>query len=160
LLSWSEKPEEAVWLKGPLLSVSAGRLTNAGGGPQRISQTISGPAGYLYCFSAYLRADEPTTVTMFAGSEAAEHAAVAGWRRIRMTTIVDDPTFGLEIPAGACVEARGLQVEAQAGASTQQASTRGGVYEGARLRDDMLSVETTGVNSHSCTVNIVYAIHI
>ena len=55
------------------------------------------------------------------------------------------------------MDVRGLQVEPQAGASAEQASTRGGVYEGARLRDDTLVIETTGVNRHSCTVNIVHA---
>jgi hypothetical protein len=160
LLAWSERLEEPVWLKGPLLTVVDGRLTNSGGGPQTISQTIAGPAGYLYSFSAYVRAADPTEVTMFAGSEATDHAAEARWRRIRLTATVEDPTFGLEIPAGGRVDVRGMQVEAQAGASTEQASTRGGIYEGARLADDTLSIQTTGLNRHSCTVNIVHAIHI
>jgi len=160
LLAWSDRLEEPVWLKGPLLTVSGGQLTNSGAGPQAISQTIAAPAGYLYCFSAYVRAAEPTTISIFAGSEAAEHETTPYWRRIHLTTTIDDPTFGLEIPANGCVEVRGLQVEAQARASCEQSSTRGGVYEGARLRDDSLAVETTGVNRHSCTVNIVHAIHI
>jgi hypothetical protein len=159
LLAWSNKFEEPVWLKGPLLTVNGGQLSNSGGGPQSASQTIAGPAGYLYCFSAYLRAAEPTVVRLFAGSDDVQHTATAGWRRIQLVAATDDPTFGLEIPAGGSVEVRGLQVEAQAGASAAQTSTRGGVYEGARLRDDTLAVETTGVNRHSCTVNIVHAIH-
>jgi hypothetical protein len=160
LLAWSDRLEEPVWLKGPLLTVSGGRLTNQGAGPQTISQTIAGPAGYLYCFSAYLRAAEPTMAGIFAGSQAAEHEITPEWRRIRLTATVDDPTFGLEIPANGCVDVRGMQIEAQATASCEQISTRGGVYEGARLRDDTLAIETTGVNRHSCTVNIVHAIHI
>ena len=160
LLAWSGNLEESTWLKGPLLIVSGGQLTNTGGGAQRISQSIAGPPGYLYCFSAYISAAEPTAVTMFAGLETVDQVATAEWRRIRLTATVEDPTFGLEIPAGGCVDVHGLQVEAQAGASAEQASTRGGVYEGARLRDDTLAIETTGVNSHSCTVNIVHAIHI
>jgi hypothetical protein len=160
LLAWSGKLEESVWLKGPLLTVSGGRLTNTGAGPQTISQSIAGPAGYLYCFSAYVCAAEAITVTLFAGLVVVEHVATPEWRRVRLTAAVDNPTFGLEIPAGGCVDVRGLQVEPQAGASAEQASTRGGVYEGARLRDDTLVIETTGVNRHSCTVNIVHAIHI
>ena len=105
--------------------MSGGRLTNAGGGPQTISQTIAAPAGYLYCFSAYVRAAEPTTVTLFAGRDAAEHGARRSGGGSRLAATVDDPTFGLEIPAGGCVEVRGLQVEAQAGASAEQTSTRG-----------------------------------
>ena len=160
LLAWSDKLDETVWLKGPMLSVSGKQLTNSGAGPQAISQTIAGPAGYLYCFSAYVRAAEPTSVTIFAGSERSTQLAGGEWRRIQLAPAVDDPTFGLEIPAGGCVDVRGLQVEAQAGASVEQTGTRGGVYEGARLRDDVLAIETTGLNRHSCTVNIVHAIHI
>ena len=160
LLAWSGNLDESVWLKGPFLRVSGGTLTNAGGGPQTISQSIAGPAGYLYCFSAYVRATDPTTITLFAGAGAVEGVATSEWQRIRLTATVDDPTFGLEIPAGGCVDVRGLQVEGQAGASAEQESTRGGVYDGARLRDDTLTIETTGLNRHSCTVNIVHAIHI
>ena len=47
LLARSDELEAPVWLKGPLLAVSGGRLTNTGGGPQRIAQTIAAPAGRL-----------------------------------------------------------------------------------------------------------------
>src|SRR5438067_8084476 len=73
LLAWSSKLDEAVWLKGPLLSLSGGplewRLENGGGGPQTISQSIAAPAGYLCCFSVHARAAGPASVTMFAGSQ-------------------------------------------------------------------------------------------
>jgi hypothetical protein len=74
--------------------------------------------------------------------------------------VVDETTFGVEIPAGVAVDVRELQVEAQAGASGEKTTTRGGVYEGARFRDDALEIIATGVNRNSCTVNIVHAIHI
>lgn len=160
LLAWSDQLNEPVWLKAPLLTVSGGRLTNTGAGPQTISQTIAGPEGYVYCWSAYVRAEQPTGVALFAGSAATDHTATTEWRRLQLSSAVDDPTFGLEIAAGGSVETRGLQVEGQTGASAAQISTRGGVYEGARLRDDTLAIETTDINRHSCTVNIVHAVHI
>jgi hypothetical protein len=160
LLAWSDEFDQAVGLKGPLLTVEGDRLTNTGGGSQRILQTIAGPAGYLYCFSASVRAAAPTAVLLVAGAKTAEHMAMPEWRRVWLAGTVADPTFGVEIPAGGSVEVRGLQVEAQAGASAEQSTRRGEVYEGARLRDDILSMETTGVKRHSCTVNIVHAIHI
>src|SRR3954469_1390380 len=73
LLAWSDRLDEAVWLKAPLLTVNGGRLTNTGGGPQTISQTIAGPAGYVYCFSVSVRGAEATPVTLFVGSESSEH---------------------------------------------------------------------------------------
>ena len=164
LLTWSGKLDEAVWEKGPLLAVSGGpsewTLTNSGGGPQTIAQTIAGPAEYLYCFSVSLRTDTPTVARIFAGEKDAECAIGAAWRRVRVAHHVEAARFGAEIPAGAVVDVRGMQVEAQAGASSEQTSTRGGVYEGARLAEDALEVVTTGVNRHSCTVKIVHAIHI
>jgi hypothetical protein len=39
-------------------------------------------------------------------------------------------------------------------------STAGGVYQNARFRDDELAVTTTGVNRHSCTVNIIHVNHL
>ena len=68
--------------------------------------------------------------------------------------------FGVELPAGGSADVFGLQVEPQAGASVYKATTTGGVYEGARFRDDALSITTTGVNCHSATVNIIHANHL
>ena len=70
LLAWSERPGEAVWEKGPLLSVvgaqpyalgtsCASTLRNTGGGPQSLQQTIEAPANYVYAFSLYARAAAP-----------------------------------------------------------------------------------------------------
>ena len=54
----------------------------------------------------------------------------------------------------------GLQAEPQSAASAYQATAGGGVYEGARLADDALTITTTAVNRHSCTVNIIHANHL
>jgi hypothetical protein len=162
LLAWSGRPEEAVWSKGPLLTASATNgvwsLRNAGAGPQAITQTIEAPPEFVYCFSVYARGSG--TVKMVAGDQAVEHAIGAEWRRLKMAVTVAETTFGLEAPAGASVEVRGMQVEAQANASAARESTSGGVYDGARLRDDSLEMVATGVNRNSCTVNIVHAKHI
>ena len=77
-------------------------------------------------------------------------------RRRKRTSI----RFAIEIGAGATVDVYGLQVEAQAGASGYKASTRGGVYEDAHLGDDVLTITTTDVNRHSCTVKIIHANHL
>jgi Conserved hypothetical protein 2217 (DUF2460) len=164
LLAWSGKLDEAVWLKGPLLTVSGGptewHLSNTGGGAQSITQTIAGPAGYVYCVSAEVRGTAGTVLTMLAGSLRAARTLAADWKRIAFSGTADAATFGLELAAGAAVDVRGIQLEAQAGASTYRESTTGGVYEGARFRDDALEIVATGVNRHSCTVNVIYANHL
>jgi hypothetical protein len=164
LLAWSGSPGEAVWSKGPLLTVSAKdgiwNLRNAGAGPQAITQTIEAPNDFVYCFSLYARAADGGSVRMLAGDRAVEQMVGAEWRRFRMTVTVDDPTFGIEAPPGASVEVRGVQVEAQVNASAARESVSGGVYDGAHLRDDALEVIATGVNRNSCTVKIVHAKHL
>jgi hypothetical protein len=175
LLAWSGALSQAAWALGPQLSVAGGiadpaggsgawRLTNAGAAPQAISQTLPAPGGYTYCLSAYVCAQAATTGTMLVGSSQTSRAVQTQWSRIVFVGTGDasasEICFGLEIPAGAQVDVFGMQAEPQAGASVYMASTTGGVYQNARLRDDQLAVTTTGVNRHSCTVNILYANHL
>jgi hypothetical protein len=172
LFAWSDQLNNAVWVAGPFLSVAGGiadpvggtnawRLTNSGAGAQNISQTLSAPAGYLYCFSLFARSLEGTTVTVLHGSNRINQTLGTDWNRL-IVAANGDPTaesiaFGVEVPAGESADVFGMQVEPQGGASLYKATTIGGVYENARFRDDVLSITTTGVNCHSATVNILYA---
>ena len=175
LLAWSEHLDEAVWQTGPLIALASGvadpvggtnawHISNSGGGPQSITQTLSAPGGYVYCFSAYVRSAQAVTATMLLASQRADRAATAGWTRIVVAgsgAATDESiTFGLEIPAGAAVDVYGMQVEPQASASVYKTGTTGGVYEGARLGDDAFTDTTTDVNRHSCTVKITHANHL
>jgi len=175
LLAWSGKLDGAVWERDPLVSVTGGmadpaggsgawRLTNPGAAAQSISQTLAAPGGYVYCVSACVRAAAASTATMLLGNSRAERAVQTQWGRIAFAgngdALAESIRFGLEIPAGATVDVFGIQVEPQAGASVYRASTAGGVHENAHLRDDELSVTTTGLNYHSCTVNIIHVNHI
>jgi hypothetical protein len=67
---------------------------------------------------------------------------------------------GIEVAALGTVEVYGMQLEAQPGPSGYKATSRGGVYENAHLRDDVLAITKTGVNRHSCTVNIIHENHL
>jgi hypothetical protein len=101
---------------------------------------------------------------MLLGSQRTTRAVTTDWTRITLAASgdpqADSISFGLEFPADASVDVYGMQAEPQAGASVYKASTTGGVYENARLRDDVLTTTATGVNQHSCTVNIFYAKHL
>jgi len=175
LLAWSDHLDNAVWVAGPSLAVAGGmadpmgsanawQVTNPGGGAQSIVQTISAPAGYVYCLSAYVRSASAASVTMLLGSQRQASPAMGTWSRIVFAATGDPQaetvSFGLELPAGVTVEVYGMQAEPQGGASVYKASTTGGVYENARLRDDVLNATAMGVNQHSCTVNIFYAKHL
>jgi len=170
LLAWSGKLDNNVWAAEPLLAVAGGigdpfggtqawRLTNRGAAAQDITQTIAAPGGYLYCLSAYVRSAQGVTVTLLIGNGRATRTATNQWTRFAFAWTGDaalsSTRFGLEIPAGSILDVFGLQVEPQGAPSAYKATTTGGVFEGARLADDALQVTTTGVNRHSCTVNII-----
>jgi len=175
LLAWSGQLDDAVWATGPMLRLASGeadpaggtlawRLTNTGAGPQTITQTLASPGDYVYCFSVYACAQENTTVTALIGNGRMAQSVTTGWNRIAFTGTggagAESVQFGLEIPAGATVDVYGPQAEPQEGASIYRASTLGGVYADARLRDDELAITSTGVNRHSCTVNIIHVNHL
>jgi hypothetical protein len=175
LLAWSTDLNEDVWELDPFLSASSGvmdptggalgwSITNGGAGPQSIGQTLAVPGEYLYCFSAYLRAQEDTAIAMTLAGARKQLAATGQWRRMALTATGEagatSVRFGIEIPADGRVEVFGLQAEPQAGASAYKGSAESGVYEGARFRDDELAFQATGLNRHSCTVNIIHAKHL
>jgi hypothetical protein len=175
LFAWSGQLSNAAWAAGPLLSVAGGiadpaggtnawHLADTGAGAQNISQTLSAPAAYLYCFSVFARSLAATPVTLLHGTNRIDRILGTDWSRIIVAATGDASAasiaFGVELPAGGSADVFGMQVEPQAGASLYKATTTGGVYENARFRDDVLSITTTGVNCHSATVNIIYANHL
>ena len=176
LFAWSGHLDHAAWVKQPFLSIAASiadpaggtaawRLTDSGAGAQNISQTLSAPAGYMYCFSVFARSPQPTAVTLLHGANRMNRILGTDWSRIAAAASGDPSAasiaFGVELAAGGSADVFGMQVEPQAGASLYKATTTpGGVYENARFRDDVLSLTTTGVNRHSATVNIIYANHL
>jgi hypothetical protein len=175
LLAWSDHLENAVWNFDPLLTKTGGvqdpmggsnawLLSNTGPGTQRVTQTLAAPAGYLFCLSVWVRATAATSVTMLIGTNRAVRTVQHGWTRIEYSVNGDAAAqsivLGLELPAGAAVDIYGPQAEPQAAASKYKASTTGGIYEEARLRDDALTFTTAGVNNHSATVNIIHASHL
>ena len=175
LFAWSDKLDNAAWAKDPFFSIAGGiadpaggtnawHLTNSGAGAQNICQTLSAPAGYVYCLSAFARSPQPATATLMHGSNRADRILGTNWSRIALTAsgdaLAESIAFGLELQAGVSADVFGMQVEPQGGASLYKATITGGVYEDARFRDDVLSITTTGVNRHSATVNIIYANHL
>jgi len=174
LLANSDELDHPVWEAGPLLTLSKGetdpkgglsawRLSNRGDGVQSLSQSLGVPGSYLYCFSVYVKSLTATNVAMVFGSQRTTRAVTPAWNRIEFSTRdlgVGPMAFGLELAAGSVLDVYGMQVEPQARASGFKSTGRGGVYEGARLADDLLAVTTLGQNCHSCTVNIIHVDHL
>jgi len=175
LLLWSEDLQAAAWTKGPMLSLVAGvadpdqgtratRVSNAGAAEQRIQQTIEAPGWYQYCFSLHARSEAAGPVTLFRSTggteETRSYPLGANWTRLAFSganqTAEESVAFGLSLAPGIAVDIYGLQVEAQPAPSAYRKTTsRSGVYRGARLDDDTLSVTSDGPEQHSCTLHIV-----
>ena len=175
LLAWSDHLDNAVWTMESFLSASSGaadpvggttawHLSNSGGGPQSISQTLAAPGGYVYTLSAYAKSSQTTTVTLLLGTARGNRILGPGWSRISLPGTGDPAAasilFGLEVPAGAAIDVYGIQAEPQAAPSIYRSASVGGVYEGARFRDDVLSITADSINSNSTTVNIIHASHL
>ena len=175
LLARSDDLEDAAWQRDPMLSLESGisdpagtalawRLSNSGSAEQSLAQTLAATGQYQYCLSAYVRTDAAAVVWLKIGNGAAQRGVTARWTRIALacTGSPDDTSlrFAIEIPAGGTVEVYGLQVEPQAAPSVYKSSTRGGVFEGAHLADDVLTISSTDANRHSCAVKVIHANHL
>ncbi len=175
LLAWSGQLGDEVWQKGPLLSATGGAtdprggtgawtIVNSGTAGQSIMQTLAAPGAYQYCLTAYVRADVATSAQMSIGTIRREYSVTPSWSRIAMQSSQDAEAtsmrFGIEVNAMGVVEVFGIQVEAQPWPSGYKRTSRGGVYENAHMREDVLAIAKTGVNRHSCSVNILHANHL
>lgn len=175
LLAWSEDLGNNSWQADPQLRLQGGvpdalggtnawQITNPGGGPQSLWQTLNAPGGYVYCFSVYLQAAPAAMVTLMAGNSQKACAVGSGWRRYAAAGSGDlngvSVVFGIAVPAGSTVNVFGPQVEAQQSPSLYQTSKTGGVYPNTRFRDDTLSITTQAANRHSVTVSLFYANHL
>lgn len=170
LCAWSEKFDEAVWQKDPLLQVGgdvpdpfgtsrAWLIVNPGAAPLSMRQTLNVPASFYYSFSLWVRSGLTNQVALFRGSESAVCKVGAEWQRLVFAGSslngVEPIAFGLDIPPGGAVDVFGAQVEAQIGASGYKPTTsRAGVYPNARFLDDALALTTLGPGRHGCVVRI------
>jgi hypothetical protein len=168
LLASSEQLDAAVWQKDPMLTVTQQtgmwQLSNGGSAGQSLSQTLQAPGSYQYCLSAYVRSENGGSIGLTIGTETTQYPVATDWNRVIAVGTgaadAESMLFGIQVAGGSTVQVYGIQVEPQGGASVYKASTRGGIYEDAHLEIDELKMICTGVNRHSCTVNVIHAKHI
>jgi hypothetical protein len=170
LLGWSEDLSKPDWQLGLLTAAPgvsdragttrASRLTNPTAGEQSLQQSVAIPASYIACFSAWLRSDVSTTVTISRDSHSVSAAIGPMWKRVYVSGRGDDAatgsTFSLSLAAGQTVSVWGLQLEVQPYPSKykQTASARG-VYEQTYFGSDELDITSTAPGLYSCEVSVV-----
>ncbi len=169
LLGWSEDLSRPDWQRG-LLSVtggvagpdgtnSAASLTNLTSGAQGLTQTLALPGEYATCFSVYLRAASPVSVTLRRGSAGSVASISARWKRYFLTGPVpgeDNASFSLELAPGSTVEVWGLQAEAGPYPSQYRPTAdASGIYERTSFASDELAMTATGVGLYSCEFTLI-----
>jgi hypothetical protein len=174
LLMWSEDWTKPVWTADPMLQVATGvqdplggsnavQLTNTSQSAQGVVQSIAGASWFQYCFSVYLRSDAPSVVeiVMSTSGQVSLTPISTGpaWVRVvksgSLSVSQNAIGFGVQLPAGARVQAFGAQVEAQMAAGQYKKTIdRGGVYAKTRFDSDALTLSTNAPNQNSGTVNL------
>jgi hypothetical protein len=150
----------SVWSKDPQIQITAGAsdpiagtnafvLTNEGSAVQKLSQQLTVPATYQYCFSLYAMSAQPSTVTvMCRGANATANSELAVstiWNRIVSSGRLNDPgtelNVGVMLQPGQQITLYGLQLEAQIQPSRYRPTvTNGGVYANAHFVSATLSM--------------------
>jgi len=175
LLAWSEDLTRSVWHVDPLVQISGGAddpyggqaaqtITNTAQVSQGVTQLIPAPSWYEYCFSLYLRSDQDVDVqlvqTSASGRASKTYSTAALWSRVisgcRLTAQDEGVSFGLEVPAGASVQAFGFQVEVQPSPGGYKKTTDlSGVFPQSRFDDDTLTAVRSAPGLNSCQMKIV-----
>ncbi len=179
LLMWSEDWTQTVWTADPLLQVIGGvgdplggsaamQLTNTAQTTQQIVQNTSGPSGFVYCYSVYVRSAVPATiqlvVTTTGETVLTAVTTTSSWTRVTtsgsLSVQQEGVGFGVQLPAGVQVDTFGAQAEAQPGAGLYKKTIDlGGVYSSTRFSSDLLMVTATAPNQHSCRLDLISSLN-
>lgn len=174
LLTWSEDWTKSVWNADPMLQIVKGiqdplggsnavQLTNTSQATQRVTQSIAAASWFQYSFSVYLRSDAPAVALIVASTSGQDSLTAVSigsvWARAAesgsLSARQDGISFGIQLPAGARIQAFGAQVEAQAAPSQYKKTTdRCGVYSKTRFDSDALTLSTDAPNQNSGVVSL------
>ncbi len=142
---------------------SAFQTTNGAQIYQEITQTLTVPAWYQYCFSVYAQSAVPSTITLAMrganGQQTESYAVGAQWTRLILSGQLSDTstelTVAIGLAAGQQVSLYGPQLEAQNAPSRFRPTlSTGGVYANAHWGLDDLPVSADGPNLFSTFFSI------
>ena len=173
LLVWSEDFSQNAWetagvtfertVADPFGGSNAARADNRSAATLNVAQQSQIPGSVQTCFSVYLRANAPVTVTLTqsAGNGSRSMAATVPttWQRFYVSGMFPGVTaslrFAITIPAGTSVELFGPQVDAQVTPSRYVASTGwSGVCTSARFDGAQMDRIAAGPNRNTCVAFI------
>lgn len=175
LLAHSEELDSPCWTKGPMVELVGGiadplggvrgfRFINAGQAPQNLSQTVSAPAWFGYCFSVYAKSVAASSISLTRSSASSTHqrlfALGSDWTRCTLSGTLnssgENVSFALGLPAGGSIDIFGIQAEAQPGASSyKRTAVRNGVFTNARFDHDTLRLISEGPDQNRFNLRII-----
>jgi hypothetical protein len=138
-------------------------LTNVSQASQAIVQTLTVPAHYQYCLSAYITSMQMGSVVLSRSAMTASDSTVvpvgSGWTRVSSSGRLNEGgtkfTAGLILMPGQQVTVYGLQLEAQLQASRYRATQgMGGVYSRAHWAVDELPMMAQAPSLFSTSFSI------
>lgn len=172
LLIQSENFSPGAWTTGALVQLTAGiadpfgtaratRLVNTGGAGAGLTQVLSVPGNFQYCFSVWVRSTSGSAVTLAIANGSKSFATGTQWTRVYFSSNPGQAgattvTFGIQIAAGGSVEIFGMQAEAQLGPSDYKLTGAvGGVYPKARFGSDQITVTAQGTDVYDTMIQIM-----
>jgi len=173
LLLWSQDFSQNAWqtagvtfdpaIADPLGGLDAVRAHNQSAATLSVAQQTQIPGSIQTCFSVYLRAATPATITLMqsAGNHAqsASAAVTTMWQRVHVSGVLPGVTDTLKVaismPADTSVEIFGPQLDAQVTPSRYVTSTGwSGVCTNARFDAAQIDRIATGPNRNTCVAFI------
>lgn len=178
MLVWSADFTQLPWQQAPitgLISLQSGiadpfggtgafTATNASNVSQEITQTLTVPANYQYCFSVYAQSmqSQPTLALARSGAvleETTTYNIGPSWTRLVSSGQLNDAatqlTVAISLTPGQQVSLYGPQLEAQPAPSRYRATNGiGGVYSDAHWAIDVLPIVAQAPNLYSISFTI------
>lgn len=175
MLLWSSDLSQPVWQNpsatitvhggaaDPFGGSSAFTITNNGESAEGLTQTLSVPSNFNYCFSIYLANVQETSATLIrSGSSTTQTASgrvSQGWTRLVSAGRLNDSgtefAVGLRLSPGQQLTAFGPQLEAQPAPSPYRSTAQSsGVYPDSHWAVEQLPIAATAPDLFSTTFTI------
>lgn len=173
LLVFSDEFDQSVWSLDPMLHIQRldgyAKVTNTAQTIQTIAQATTVPASFRLCGSGVLRAVEPATVTLWMSGSGEQTASAFkigdDWQTCICSGVpgsaLETTRFGIDFSAGAAVELRGLQLEAQPGRSGyHRTKHKAGIYAETRFDQDRIVFRAEGLDDFATSIRLVSAVRL
>ncbi len=151
----------------PVGGSTAFTVTNNGQANEELSQILAVPAGYQYCFSAYVLSAEPASIELIRSGPASQQTTIAmagpQWARVASSGVLSDEgttfTIAISLTPGQQIALYGPQLEAQILPSRYRLTNdSGGVYPNAHWGVDELAISADAPELFSTAFTIETAI--